>query len=751
MPRLFLFIVVVYCFGLLSCHRDDIDLNINKVDSTSPVIYQEVTGTVFGYVLDNEGRPVPNAKVEIYSSTTSTNDAGMFVFKNVKMDAQGTYISVVRDGFLEGSDYIYPRSESINYSYVRLVKPKPAFSLTADAGGVVETPDGLSVTFPGNAFVTQYGQDYSGKVNINLIVKDASSPDFASYMPGGLMGNDLKGSRVIIGVAGYFRVDAFDANGNTLNLKQNASVVFSFTSNKRFNNLSSWWFDQVNGMWIERNMTSFDGYKYHGVINQLGAWLIGDPYGLKDISSRIVDSKGLPVNQAKINIECTANGQLLKVYSGLTDANGFFNAKLPENRELKMSIQPALCDSPTKELQIGPFNSNVVLNNIELNLNERNLSFTTLCNGKVFENAVVLMQQGNKHAIIQLAAGNSEFNIFNYSCAFQGVSIYGVNLEEGTQSEKVDLSEFKSSYQLEVCKGGCNLNATFNAHCNTLAVQVTGGSGVYGYQWDEGSHGDSISISSTESKVYSVTVTDIQNPGCSKVFSYLTSGAIDARIVADDCKWPVSLRISGDNISQVTWFNGNSGNEIIVTPSGETTYKATVTNTSGCSKELSVSVNSKNFPHIDNVTYCYQNLYSLSGDFVNGKLTGDFGFSKILNDKGDLEELNVLETGYKLSGVLYGGQGCQENFNLQIPNYNGLKILNFVNDEIIDGNKIIYSIGTGSCYNCDVGDVSIFSIYDLNEDYSQQNLTGLSPGYYYVVVKDAKSGCFIAHKKVKIL
>ena len=97
------------------------------------------------------------------------------------------------------------------------------------------------------------------------------------------------------------------------------------------------------------------------------------------------------------------------------------------------------------------------------------------------------------------------------------------------------------------------------------------------------------------------------------------------------------------------------------------------------------------------------------------------------------------------------GKGCEQPFEFNLPQYDGLKVLNFSTGNVIDGNIIKYTASNGSCYNCDAGDVAIFKASDLNTDLVQLNATGLPGGEYYVVLKDANSGCFVAFVKVKII
>ena len=108
-----------------------------------------------------------------------------------------------------------------------------------------------------------------------------------------------------------------------------------------------------------------------------------------------------------------------------------------------------------------------------------------------------------------------------------------------------------------------------------------------------------------------------------------------------------------------------------------------------------------------------------------------------------------FNTGYFIYGGIFS-TNCQSGFEIQLPNLENLAVNNLSDSITLIGNIIDYQT-SGGCNNCTEGAVAIYKENDLNTDLVTQNATGLPPGIYYVVVPDAFTGCFVAHKKVKIL
>lgn len=126
-------------------------------------------------------------------------------------------------------------------------------------------------------------------------------------------------------------------------------------------------------------------------------------------------------------------------------------------------------------------------------------------------------------------------------------------------------------------------------------------SGGISYLWNTGSTSQSITVSPTTTTMYYVTVTDLN--GCVGTDSVrvqvvtrpLTSAGPDQSICAGG-----SVTLNGNYGPNMTWNPGNiNGQSITVSPQTTTTYVYTITNTYGCSRSDSVTVNVNPLPVVN--------------------------------------------------------------------------------------------------------------------------------------------------------
>ena len=147
--KLLYFLLVL--FTISSCHKDEFAPNEDQTTIFTAQVVEEITGKIVGYVYDENNKPVQDATVQIYSSTTKTNKFGVYVFDNEKMDKQGTYVTVRKSGFILGSDLVYPDESATTYSRVGLLALETNKTFTANEGGEIQVTGGGKINFPTNA------------------------------------------------------------------------------------------------------------------------------------------------------------------------------------------------------------------------------------------------------------------------------------------------------------------------------------------------------------------------------------------------------------------------------------------------------------------------------------------------------------------------------------------------------------------------------------------------------------------------
>ncbi len=747
-----LFLLVFFC----SCHKDEIFYNEDVSKLFTAKIYEEVNGSVIGYVYDENNKPVSGAEVETYSSTTTTNNLGIFILKNIKMDKQGTYIRVTKTGYIFGSDRLYPDKAAV-HSYIKMFRDIQDKNFAASSGGLIQLTGGGSISFQPNSIKRINGEDYNGDVKLTARFIDPTSSSIGDEMPGGLIGIDFQGSTVVLGTAGMFVVEMKAANGGKLNLKDGSRAKFRIPakSSSKPETIALWSFDEGAGVWKEEGLARLEGNEYVGEVSHFSFWNCDAPFPLVHACGGVVDQNGNPIVNAQISIAASIGGNELGVGFGYTDEVGRFCGKIPKGAILKINVTPFGCNSNSSvTVTVGPFDNDVVLNDIVINLDYGQVSGTIKCNGVPIENGYIVLKQDDKTAIIPASGGTFNFNLEQYFCtAGANLQILAFNGDDNKSSIIQVFDPNNLNYDFELCNLICNLNADFINICGPMTINVSGGSGNYSYLWSNGLTTATIPLDSAYSSIYSVTVTDVENPTCMQVFSKNIPGKLQVKIFSGNCSSPYYLYVQGVNYSTIQWSTGETGQTIKVSPGSATEYIVTVTNAEGCEASDTILIDPSQTIYVSSQPVsCSQNLYSLDGMFDAGTLNSGqpYNFTKILTGPQDLINLNVFQTGYFIYGSFYNSN-CQNGFEMQLPNLESLTVTNLSDEITLIGNKIEY-ITAGSCYNCTEGSVAIYAEGDLNTNLIiQNNTTGLAAGTYYVVVPDASTGCFVAHKKVKIL
>ena len=754
--KFFNLIILFFIVFLSACHKDEIFYNEDVSTLFTAKIYEEINGSVIGYVFDEDNKPVSGATVETYSATTTTNDLGVFILKNIKMDKQGTYIRVKKAGYIIGSDRLYPDKSAL-HSYIKLLKDTQDKSFPSSLGGEIQMTGGGTITFEPNSIKRSNGEDYNGEVKLTARFIDPTSPSIGDEMPGGLIGIDFQGSTVVLGTAGMFVVEMKGSNGGKLNLKSGSRAKFRIPakSSSKPKTIALWSFDEGAGVWKEEGISRLEGSEYVGEVSHFSFWNCDAPFPLVQGCGGVVDQNGNPIVNAQISISASLGGNELGVGFGYTDEAGKFCGKIPKGAILKIKATPFGCNSDESvTVTVGPFDNDVVLDDIVINVNYSQVSGTIKCNGLLIENGYIVLKQDDVTVIIPAPGGTFNFNLEQYFCLVgSNLQIFAFNGDDNKSSIIQVFDPNNLNYNFELCNQSCDLKADFLNICGPMTINVTGGSGNYSYLWSNGLTTATIPVDSTHSSIFSVTVTDIENPTCTQVFSKNIPGVPQVKIFVGNCSSPYYLYIQANNPSSILWSTGETSQTISVSPGSVTTYSVTVTNEAGCSTSDMVLIDPSLSTYVSSQPVsCNKNLYTLDGMFASGNLYGSSSgsYSKILYGPQDLINLNILETGYFIYGNI-SSTNCQGGFEIQLPNLTSLTVTNLADDVTLIGNKIEYTT-SGPCNNCTEGSVAIYAEGDLNTNLiTQNNTTGLAAGTYYVVVPDASTGCFVAHKKVKIL
>ena len=743
----------------ISCHKDDDGFNQEDINVFTAQVYQEVSSTIVGYVYDENNQPVAGADVAIYSTATKTSKHGTFIFKNVKMDKQGTYIKVVKNGYVLGSDYVYPAANTISYSYVKILKLDTTFEFNSQNGGTYTGTNGLGVTFAANSIATASGSAYTGKVIATIKYLDPKQTDLDRTMPGGLIADAANGNTVVLGTLGMAAVELRDEAGNELNLKQGSKATLTFPVKTDYKpaEIQLWSFDEAKGRWKEEGKALLQGNNYVAEVGHFSFWNCDAPFPLVEVCGKVLRENGQPV--ANVGIKVEAEG--LSTGYGTTNENGEFCGKMPKGKKLTITVYYYTCNSQLTQVMVGPFDNNAVLDPIILSqIPTYVVSGTVNCNGNPPGQGIAVIKVGEQ-TIVKLTEADGSFSVdLTYILCGQPlpVTAFGFDNISSETSQLVTVTNATpQSLNLNVCEVTCNFNAQINYDCDTtLTATVTNGSGNFSYLWSDGNTTATLMLNPEDSsfvaKNYCVTITDL-TANCQKVFCK-KAGKLQAGIESN-CQTGefYCYMWGGSEPFTFTWSNGATTRNIQASAPGN--YCVTVTDFNGCTTSACQNWDG-NPPFISNTpSACNGASYSLdSSPFTNGYFYNNNSGGTI--NQGQLTypiNVNVFQTGFIFVATITN-DNCQVTTTIQLPTLiDGLSttVVNTSCPTCNDGKINITVNSMATCNQCQAGATKVFNVTDLNTDLSATNNAGMmAKGEYYVVVTDAVTGCYIAFKKVKI-
>ncbi|HMQ07609.1 MAG TPA: carboxypeptidase-like regulatory domain-containing protein [Saprospiraceae bacterium] len=748
-------VIYLICLPVLliisACHKDSDYFTEERSTQFSPEIVEETHCSLLGYVFDEENRPVAGAKVQIYSATTQTDEFGTFRLPNARMDKNGTFVKVFKEGYVFGSDMLYP-DNSLLYSFVRLLKLENGKTFHSQTGGSVVIQGGGTITFPENGIVLSNGTGFNGDVHVTAKLLSPDDEYLTETMPGALIGEASNGNTVVLGTAGMIAVELRSPTGNKLQLKEGtkARVEIPAMITSPPQTMPLWWFDEVRGLWIEEGSAVLENGFYNGEVSHFSFWNCDVPYPLVHLCGQVLYDDDIPAAQVKVHVKVDG----LRSAAGITDEDGVFCGKFPKGEVLSFRVTDIQCGQLIFETTLGPFSENTKLDPFMISWNKTEVNGTVKCSGVPLKGAVVLVKNGGTTKLLQ-TKDDGFFSIRICPDTKEDVIITGINSQSGGAAVTIEKNYNQAmGVTLETCINPCDFNVKLKWDCNqkTLKAEVEGLGNNYLYQWDNGSTQSVISIHQDSfGMAHCVEVSDLES-GCPRQFCFTVPTPLKVELFHDCLSGKITSRVSGgEKPYKYQWNTGSDESFIYPDTSGE--FCLTVTDMAGCEIISCVNVEGEGLFVDDLPSSCNKDQFEITtGQFVDGYI--------VLPDQGSQNlqvsypiEISVFETGFQFKLVLWN-ESCEVSKVIQLPRFNGLKINGVQNsscDGCDDGQIDIMINEDATCKECMVGEVLVFHEDDRNTDLTaQNNEASLKKGTYYVVVTDGNTGCYIAIEKAVV-
>ncbi|MBK9024181.1 MAG: carboxypeptidase regulatory-like domain-containing protein [Saprospiraceae bacterium] len=347
------------------------------------------TSNILGIVIDEEGQPIKDANVTFNGVTKTTDENGVYQFKDVEVSDRHSNLRIKKDAYFDGSRaFMTNRKANISLKVILLKKDFDQSFESANGGSLKES--NITVEFPSNGIVVEStGEKYTGQVNVAIKYMDPTSETIFDEMPGNLTGLNTAQAEVVLTTYGMVSIEMQSSTGQKLQIASGKKVIIN---NKVPNELLDkapstiplWYFDENLGYWIEEGEAHLVNDTYVGDVGHFSCWNYDSELPSIILNGRVKDQRGQPINDAQIRIKIS--GQTIGV-GGTTNSDGLFNGRVPKDQllDIEISISSNDCNTIVYNEHIGPFSSNTSLNDIIVNLGSFNNIINVDITGEVVD------------------------------------------------------------------------------------------------------------------------------------------------------------------------------------------------------------------------------------------------------------------------------------------------------------------------------------------------------------------------------
>lgn len=361
--KLFKSLFILLCVLIVSsCEEDNWNTNNPPVDEEQQSDFSENFGSSFnarfiGKVVNENNNPVSDAIVSVGNIIATTDVNGIFSIQNASVFEKFAYITVTKEGYINGSRALVP-SDGINQVTVMLLSLDTTATINSGESSTVDLPNGTQVTFDGN-FVDEQGNDYSGAVKVVLKHLSADDDNMELQMPGMLFAENANGSPRVLETYGMIAVELLSASNEELQLADGSTSEIAIPVPQSITNMPStmplWSFDEVNGYWKEEGQATLQGNRYVGNVSHFSFWNWDFQYPAVTLCITLTDENGNPLPYTALDLYSPALASTGSY--GYTNANGEECGLVPANDEMTVVVPAFGCVTNVFTTTIGPFSS----------------------------------------------------------------------------------------------------------------------------------------------------------------------------------------------------------------------------------------------------------------------------------------------------------------------------------------------------------------------------------------------------------
>jgi len=449
-------IIIGLTLLLVSCQREPMEV----ITPQSPVINPPqipIIGGLIGTVYSESQNAVADAIVTLPGHQSTTDANGKFSFENINLYSDGSYLTIEKPGMHLASRKFYAIEGETNVVQIEMQTEKLDATLNANEDEIIGS-EYIVFNIPAAQYLDQSNDPYGGIVEVDIIEFPLGENENSFKIPGDLTGVDKNFDVKAISNFGIFKLHFTSQSGEQLQFPTDHTASFTFINpevelSQIPNDLTLWFFDEVNGTWIEKGQAIYSSNSFSGEIDQLGYWMLGIAYDYADIKGSIVASNN-SFPDTRMDIQ---NFDLAYLSSIHTTMSGMYATRVPQDVDLDLAIFHD-CNVGRQIENLGVLNEgqefeafeiDVVMDNIEIQ------GKITDCNGGNNSMPYLKVNFGDD----QFMYRSNELGDFNFSfsnCTEDEVSIVAINDETSTVSESlllpvhnlIDLGEIETCDQV---------------------------------------------------------------------------------------------------------------------------------------------------------------------------------------------------------------------------------------------------------------------------------------------------------------
>ena len=332
MKKILFLLIIVLSFS--ACQTEE---PIDTVTNTTPIINlptSPVEGSVSGLVTDANG-PLAQVQVQLMGQTIETDSQGLFSFKDIELDREGTLVRVTATSYIDGSRVFYPLNDNDNFVHIKMHSPIIE-AISSVNGGRVEIEEAY-VILPSGDYVTTIDR-YSGSITTKGLWLDPTKEDFYQSMPGDLRGINEQDELVSLVPFGMLKLRLENNLTQVLDLPQGTTAELNMPIpaallNAAPQTIPLYYYEDENGVWIQDGFAEKEDGFYKGEVNHFTFWTCAISHGVISLSGQILID-----GQAAANTLISLNDVAQGFSSTLTTTDsGHFMVRIPSGLDLTLS------------------------------------------------------------------------------------------------------------------------------------------------------------------------------------------------------------------------------------------------------------------------------------------------------------------------------------------------------------------------------------------------------------------------------